>query len=113
MFMLLSGKVQYSDVYSISDVKSMLKPNKTNFKQRNALADCKLFSEIMIWYEKEEDPIFTKGYHFINPYALINSFVYNANLEMTEDERVSLVHLYDKCFKILRKRKILKTINNC
>lgn len=105
MFMLLSGKVRCSNIQSAADVKSLLKPNKTFFQQRNVAEDCKLFSEIIKWYNDNGDIELTDGHRLFDPYALINGFKQFGDLKMTKQEHVNLAHLCEDCFREPTKKK--------
>mgnify|MGYP005876012579 FL=1 len=105
MFMLLSGKVRCSNIQSAADVKSLLKPNKTLFQQRNVAEDCKLFSEIIKWYNDNGDIELTDGHRLFDPYALINGFKQFGDLKMTKQEHVNLAHLCEDCFREPTKKK--------
>lgn len=99
IFMILSGKTQCSDICTTSDVKSLLKPNKSKFSGDDVSADCALFTKIMKWYTEQPNAISVNEHWLFDPYLLLHEFQHCDGLEMTTEEQVSLAHLCEDCFQ--------------
>lgn len=107
VFMVLSGKVSCDDVTDTASVKAMLKPNKKLFGTDKAAEDCALFAAIIKVFHGQGAQAAENNYLF-DPYSLIGSLKFAYELDLSDADFVSLVHLCEKCFAEPSKKEELR-----
>ena len=107
VFMVPSGKVSCDDVTDTASVKAMLKPNKKLFGTDKAAEDCALFAAIIKVFHGQGAQAAGNNYLF-DPYSLIGSLKFAYELDLSDADFVSLVHLCEKCFAEPSKKEELR-----